>query len=313
MKKTSKILITGGSGMAGTALARLLHDKNYSNILSPSHQNLDLIQQDKVEDYFAQHQPEYIFHLAAIVGGIYANNTYPSDFIYNNTIMHCNILRAAHKNGARKVLFPGSACTYPKLAPQPIMEASFLDGKIESTNLAYAAAKINGIVMAQSFAKQYGLSIVIPMPTNAYGVGDNFSPEHAHVIPALIKRFHEAKLNNQLVVEIWGTGTPLREFMYVDDFASGLLFLMENYDSPEIINLGTMEEISIGKLAHQIAAIVGYQGKIVLDTTKPDGAPRKCLNGEKMLAMGWRPQIHLEEGLRRTYEWYQNAQHIRAA
>jgi GDP-L-fucose synthase len=313
MEKTSKILITGASGMVGSALKRLLQREGYNNILSPTRKELDLRQQNAVQQYFAGHKPSHIFHLAAMVGGIHANNTYPADFIYDNTIIHSHVFQAAHACGAKKILFPGSACTYPKLAPQPIAESSFLDGMIEPTNLAYAAAKINGIVMGQSFAKQYGMSVIIPMPTNAYGVGDNFSPNHAHVIPALINRFHAAKLSNQPIVEIWGTGTPMREFLYVDDFASGLLFLMETYYSADIINLGTMQEIPIKDLAHKIALVIGYQGKIVFDESKPDGAPRKCLNSGKLFRMGWQPEVALDEGLRRTYDWYQTAQDIRAA
>ncbi len=299
--------------MVGSALKRLLKYESYSHILAPTHKELDLRQQEAVQEYFAQHQPSHIFHLAAMVGGIHANNTYPADFIYDNTIMHSHVFQAAHACGAKKILFPGSACTYPKLASQPITESSFLDGMIEPTNLAYAAAKINGIVMGQSFARQYGMSVIIPMPTNAYGVGDNFSPSHSHVIPALMNRFHAAKLSNQLAVEIWGTGTPMREFLYVDDFASGLLFLMQNHDSTDIINLGTMQEISIKDLAHKIATVIGYQGKIIFDESKPDGAPRKCLNSQKLFDMGWQPEIGLDEGLRRTYDWYQTAKDLRAA
>ncbi len=303
MQLNSKILITGSTGMVGGALVRLLQ-KDYPNLLTPNHQELDLRDQAKVIAYFEKHQPEYVFHLAAIVGGIHANNTYPAKFIYDNTQMHCNVIEASYRYKVKKLLFPGSACTYPKLAPQPIAEKYFLDGLIEPTNIAYAAAKINGIVMCQAYTKEHNLNVVIPMPTNAYGVGDNFNPEASHVIPALMKRFHEAKKNNLSEVVLWGSGKPLREFIYVDDFAGALVFLMQNYNSPEIINLSTMQEISIYNLANEIAEIVRYTGKINLDPTKPDGAPRKCLDSTKLFALGWKPKISLKEGLERMHQFH---------
>lgn len=300
MNKQPKILVTGSRGMIGRSLVRLL--KTHSvELLTPTSTELDLRVQPKVDAYMAAHQPDYVFHLAAIVGGIHANHTYPAKFIYDNTQMHCNIIQSAHAHGVKKLLFPGSACTYPKLAAQPIPEKAFLDGLIEPTNLAYAAAKINGIVMCQSFARQYQWNAIVPMPTNAYGVGDNFDPNASHVIPALMKRFHEAKVNGLKEVVLWGSGTPLREFIYVDDLADALIFLMHHYDSPDIINVGTMQEISIADLAHEIAAVVGYQGSIGMDTSKPDGAPRKCLDSSKLFAMGWKPKVSLNEGLRRMY------------
>src|SRR3990167_3864102 len=234
----AKILITGSTGMVGNALKKLLINKGYQ-LFTPSHAQLDLRNQEAVNIFFATYQPDYVFHLAAIVGGIHANNTYPAKFIYDNTQMHCNVIQAAHQFGVKKLLFPGSACTYPKLAPQPVKEISFLDGQIEPTNIAYAAAKINGIVMCQAYARQFGMNMIIPMPTNAYGIGDNFNPEASHVIPGLMKRFHEATLAQLSKVVLWGTGTPLREFIYVDDFADALVFLMHHYHSPDIINVGT--------------------------------------------------------------------------
>lgn len=300
MEKNSKILITGSSGMVGSALTRLLQNAGHS-LLTPKHAELDLCNQRDVFNYFAVKRPDYVFHLAAIVGGIHANNTYPAKFIYENTQMHCNVIHAAHENGVKKLVFPGSACTYPKLAPQPIHEASFLDGLIEPTNVAYAAAKINGIIMCQAYARQHQLHAIVPMPTNAYGVGDNFNPEASHVIPALMKRFHEAKIQHIPEVTLWGTGTPLREFIYVDDLADALIFLMKQYDSHEIINVGSMQEISIANLAHEIADVVGYTGKISLDTSKPDGAPRKCLDSDNLFKMGWKPKTSLAEGLRKMY------------
>ncbi len=300
MTNKSIVLVTGSTGMVGSALLRRLRSENV-HLLHPTHSELDLCNQSAVSAYFAKHKPNYVFHLAAIVGGIHANNTYPAKFIYDNTQMHCNIIQAAHEHGAKKLLFPGSACTYPKFAPQPIQEASFLDGQIEPTNIAYAAAKINGIVMCQSYVRQYQMNAIVPMPTNAYGVGDNFDPNASHVIPALMKRFHDAKINNLSEVVLWGSGKPLREFIYVDDLADALIFLMHNYDSANIINVGTMQETSIIELAHKIAEIVGYQGNISLDTSKPDGAPRKCLDSNPLFALGWKPKVSLHEGLTRMY------------
>ncbi len=290
--------------MIGSALKRALKEHGYNNTLFPTRSDVDLRNQQETERYLINEKPDHVFHLAAIVGGIHANNAYPAKFIYENTIMHSNVFEAAHKAKVKKLLFPGSACTYPKFAPQPVKESEFLNGQIEPTNLAYAAAKINGIIMAQSYRREFGLRTIIPMPTNAYGVGDNFSPEASHVIPALMKRFHEAKVNNLPKVELWGTGTPLREFIYTDDVAEALIFLMQNYDDIEIINLGTQAEISIGDLAKKIAAVVGYKGDLIQDTSKPDGAPRKCLDSSKLKALGWQPKITLDEGLKRMYQMH---------
>lgn len=301
MKITDTILITGASGMIGSALLRRLKADGFTHLLSPPHRELELRDAVAVHSYFSAHKPAYVFHLAARVGGIHANATYPAEFIFDNTAMQMNVFAAAHKVGVRKLLFPGSACTYPKHAPQPVKEEEFLNGKLEPTNIAYAAAKINGIIMAQSYAKQYGMKVVIPMPTNTYGVGDNFNPQASHVIPALMKRFHEAKLAGSSEEVIWGSGTPLREFMYVDDVADALIFLMKNRESAEIINVGTMEEIPIGNLARAIAQVVGYTGKISLDTSKPDGAPRKMLDSTPLFALGWRPKTGLTEGLSHMY------------
>jgi GDP-L-fucose synthase len=305
MKKSSKILVTGSTGMVGRALVRQLQAIDHV-LLTPTHAELDLCKQADVFAYMEQQRPDYVFHLAAIVGGIHANNTYPAKFIYDNTQMHCNIIQAAHLGGVKKLLFPGSACTYPKMAVQPIHESAFLDGLLEPTNIAYAAAKINGIIMCQAYARQHQFNAIIPMPTNAYGVGDNFHPEASHVIPALMKRFHEAKEQNLPAVTLWGTGTPVREFIYVDDLANALIFLMDNYDSHEIINVGSMQEISIADLAQEIVAVTGYQGKVLLDTSKPDGAPRKCLNSGKLFEMGWKPRTSLHDGLRRMYGYHFN-------
>jgi GDP-L-fucose synthase len=304
MLQNKKTLITGHSGMVGSAVVRLLKQCEHMQLLTPSHSELDLRNQANVMAYFKQHSPDYVFHLAAIVGGIHANNTYPAKFIYDNTQMHCNIIEAAAQFKIKKLLFPGSACTYPKLAPQPIKENFFMDGLIEPTNIAYAAAKINGIIMCQAYARQHQLNAIVPMPTNAYGVNDNFDPEASHVIPALMKRFHEAKIKKCPEVILWGTGKPLREFIYVDDLADALIFLMEHYDSPDIINVGTMQEITIAELSHEIAKTVGYTGKITLDTSKPDGAPRKCLDSTRLNSLGWKPKITLKDGLEKMYGQY---------
>lgn len=303
MINNSKILITGSTGMVGSAVLRQLSEQSYS-LLTPNRAELDLRKQQAVSDYFNTHKPDYVFHLAAIVGGIHANNTYPAKFIYDNTQMHSNVIHAAHQFHVKKLLFPGSACTYPKLAAQPISTASFLDGKIEPTNIAYAAAKINGIIMCQSYAREHQFSAIVPMPTNAYGVNDNFNPEASHVIPALMKRFHEAKINGAKEVVLWGSGQPLREFIYVDDLADALIFLMKHYHSPEIINLGTMQEISIAELAREIANVVGFRGKIELDKSKPDGAPRKCLDSSELFNLGWKPKVSLQQGLKKMYDWH---------
>lgn len=302
MDKLDKILITGASGMIGSALLRRLQAGGYKNLLAPLHADLDLRDAPATRTYFAKHRPDYVFHLAARVGGIHANNKYPGQFVYDNTAMQCSVFEAAHKNGIKKLLFPGSACTYPKLAPQPVKEVEFMNGSVEPTNIAYAAAKINGIIMAQSYARQYGLKVVIPMPTNTYGVGDNFNPEASHVIPALMQRFHDATEDNLPEVVLWGSGKPLREFIYVDDVANAFIFLMQNYDSYDICNVGSMQELSIADLASTVAQVTEYKGKILLDTTKPDGAPRKILDSNKLFNLGWKPRVSLEDGLRCMYK-----------
>lgn len=301
MEKNDTILITGASGMIGSALARVLKDQGYSRVLTPTHAELELRDQAAVKSYFIEKQPQFVFHLAARVGGIHANSTYPGQFAYDNTQMQCNVFEAARLSGVAKLLFPGSACTYPKLAPQPVKEAEFLNGYIEPTNLAYASAKISGIIMAQSYAREYGMKVVVPMPTNTYGVGDNFDPKASHVIPALMQRFHDAAQQNLPEVVMWGTGSPLREFIYVDDVADAFIFLMKQYHSHEIINVGTMQEITIRDLAQKVAEVTDYKGKISLDATKPDGAPRKLLDSTRLFELGWRPKIDLPEGLMNMY------------
>lgn len=301
MQKTAPILVTGSTGMVGSALVRRLAAAGYTRVMAPPRAELDLTDQQAVAAYFAMHKPEYVFHLAAKVGGIHANSTLPGQFIYDNTQMQLNVLENARKGGVRKTLFPGSACTYPKGVAQPVAESSFLDGMIEPTNLAYAVAKINGLVMAQSYAKQYGMQVVLPMPTNAYGINDNFDPQGGHVIPALMNRMLEARKNKAPELQMWGSGTPLREFIYVDDLADAFIFLMENWDSNELVNVGSGWEISIAELAQKIADVVGYTGTLTNDTSKPDGVMRKCLDSSKLRALGWQPQVRLDEGLSRMY------------
>lgn len=298
--------------MIGSALLRLLKAEGYSQLLAPAHAELELRDAQAVAAYFAKHAPDYVFHLAARVGGIHANAHYPAQFLYDNTAMQMSVFEAAHKSGVKKLLFPGSACTYP-LSKEPLKESDFLGGKIEPTNMAYAAAKINGLVMGQSYAREYGMNIVLPMPTNAYGIGDNFDPQASHVIPALMKRFHEAKNAGAPEVVLWGSGAPLREFIYADDVASAFLFLMKNYDSPELINVGSQQEISIKDLASQIATLVGYSGKLVMDTSKPDGAARKMLDSSKLFALGWKPHVALADGLKRMYAHHFAAQERKTA
>ncbi len=292
MEKQAKILITGASGLIGSALVRLLRAEGYENLLTPTRYELDICNQNTCYLYFHHYKPEYVFHLAAKVGGIKNNSDNPAEFIAMNTIMHCNIFEPSRAYQVKKLLFPGSACAYPAIAPQPIKESSFLQGTPEPTNLAYAVAKQNGIVMAQSYAKEYGMNVVLPMVANTYGMGDRSS----HVIPQVIKKFREAKGE----VEFWGTGAPLREFIYAYDVAEAFLFLMQNYDSSEIINVGSGEEISIIDLVYKIDDLIGFDGKVKFDKSKPDGAMRKVLDSSLINKMGWKAKVGLDEGLRRV-------------
>lgn len=305
MKKNSKILVTGSSGMIGSSLVNTLKNLGYNNLILPKKNELDLTNQIAVDNYFKNNLPEYVFHLGAIVGGIKANSSLPAKFIYDNTQMQLNVIESCKKYCITKLLFPGSACTYPRLANQPIVESSFLTGSLEPTNIAYASAKINGIVAAQSYFKQYGLNVVLPMPTNAFGIGDSFDLNNSHVIPALIKRFNDAKNNNTEIL-IWGSGNVLREFIYVDDLSDAFIFLMLNYNSDEIINVGSMQEISIKDLAFKIAKIVDFKGEINFDSSKPDGMPRKCLDSSKLEKLGWKSKIGLDEGLQKLNNYYIN-------
>lgn len=302
MLKDAPVLVTGASGMIGRALVRRLKDAGFTKVLAPSHAELELTDQTAVEAYFAAHKPAFVYHLAAKVGGIQANNTYPGQFIFQNTQMQLNVFEAARKVGVQKILFPGSACTYPKGVAQPVAEEEFLNGRMEPTNIAYGMAKANGLVLAQSYAREYGMKVVLPMPTNTYGVGDNFDPQGGHVIPALMNRMVDAKKAGDTELLMWGTGTPLREFIYVDDVADAFIFLMDKWDSMEIVNVGSGWEISIAELAEKISGVVGFGGTLTNDTSKPDGVMRKCLDSAKLRGLGWAPKVRLEEGLKRMFE-----------
>jgi GDP-L-fucose synthase len=302
MTQEATVYIAGHRGMVGSAIHRNLLAKGYQNIVVANSKELDLRQTTAVDAFFEQHKPEYVFVAAAKVGGILANDTYPADFLYDNLMMECNIIHAAYRAGVKKLLFLGSSCIYPKFAEQPIREDSLLSGFLEPTNEAYAIAKIAGIKLCQAYHRQHGCRFISVMPTNLYGYGDNYHPTNSHVLPALLRRFHEAKENQRPEVAIWGSGKPLREFMFADDLAEACYFLMQHYEDPAIINAGTGEEVSILELAHHIAAVVGYKGTITFDATKPDGTPRKLMDSSKLHALGFRHQTSLREGLKKTYE-----------
>ncbi|EPR13815.1 GDP-L-fucose synthase family protein [Ruminiclostridium papyrosolvens] len=304
MNKESKIYVAGHNGMVGSAIVRRLQKNGYENILCKSHKELDLTDQALTDRFFMDEKPDYVFIAAAKVGGIHANNSFPADFIMENMLIECNLIKSAFKYGVKKLLFLGSSCIYPKLCPQPIKEEYLLTGELEPTNEAYALAKISGIKMCQSYNKQYGTRFISAMPASLYGVNDRFDVNNSHVIPSMIIKFHEAKMKNKPHVELWGTGNPLREFLYVDDMADACLYLMQNYDSNEFINIGSGQEISIRDLAETVKHVTGYDGKLVFDTTKPDGTPRRVLDNTKIHKTGWRPQVDMEEGLRREYEYY---------
>jgi GDP-L-fucose synthase len=301
VRKDGKIYIAGHSGMVGSALHRKLTSLGYKNIIARELQDLDLTLQKDVEAFFAKERPEYVFLAAAKVGGILANNTYRAQFIYENIMIQSNIIHSAYKSGVKKLLFLGSSCIYPRNCPQPIKEEYLLTGPLEITNEPYAVAKIAGIKMCQSFNAQYGTNFISVMPTNLYGPNDNFDPKTSHVLPALIRKFAEAKRDNKPYVEIWGTGSPRREFLHVDDLADTCVFLMNNYDSSEIINIGCGQDITIRELSELVKEIASYKGKIVFDTSKPDGTPQKLLDVGKLRALGWMPQIALGEGITDAY------------
>ncbi len=301
MDKNAKIYVAGHRGLVGSAIIRKLESEGYFNIIKKSHNELDLTDQKSTRDFFEKERPEYVFLAAAKVGGIHANNIYPADFIYTNLIIECNVIKASYDYDVKKLLFLGSSCIYPKFAEQPIKESSLLTGKLEKTNEAYALAKISGLKMCEFFNRQYGTNFISAMPTNLYGPNDNFDLETSHVLPALIRKFHEAKVENKPYVEIWGTGIPKREFLYVDDLADALVFLMNNYEENETVNVGTGEDISIKDLAFLIKDIIGYTGELRFDTSKPDGTPRKLLDVSKIKKLGWKYTTSLKEGIEKTY------------
>ena len=304
MNKGDKIYVAGHKGLVGSAILRLLKRRGYENIIFRGHSELDLTDQAGVMALFEQERPAYIFLAAARVGGIHANDSYPADFIRSNLLVQANVIDAGYRYNAKKLLFLGSSCIYPRNAPQPMKEEYMLTGELEPTNQWYAIAKIAGIKMCQAYRRQYSFNAISLMPTNLYGPGDNFDLEGSHVVPALIRKFHEAKAGNRSEVIVWGTGSPRREFMHVDDLAAAALFLMENYDKEDIINVGSGKDISIRELAGLIREITGYKGEIVFDSSKPDGTPRKLLDISKIEKLGWSPLIGLREGLESTYRWF---------
>jgi len=297
----SKIYVAGHNGLVGSAIIRKLESEGYTNIITRTFEELNLIDQKATREFFEKERPEYVFLAAAKVGGIQANSLYPADFIYINLMIECNVIKASHEFGVKKLLFLGSSCIYPKMAPQPIKEEYLLSGYLEETNEPYALAKISGMKMCQYFNKQYGTNFISVMPTNLYGPNDNFDLSTSHVLPALIRKFHEAKVNNAPYVEIWGTGTPRREFLFVDDLADACLFLMQNYSGNDFFNVGTGEDVTIRELAELIGEVVGYKGELKFDTSKPDGTPRKLLDVSRIHKAGWRHRIELKQGLQMAY------------
>lgn len=302
MNKDAKIYVAGHNGMVGSAIVRKLKTDGYTNILTASSKELNLISQADTNAWFAAHQPDYVFVAAAKVGGIHANNVYRADFLYQNLMIECNTIHAAFEHKVKKLLFLGSTCIYPKMAPQPLKESYLLSGYLEETNEPYAIAKIAGIKLCESYKRQYGCNFISAMPTNLYGPNDNYDLNNSHVLPALIRKFHEAKINQVPEVVMWGTGSPYREFLHADDLAGALCYLMENYDGEEFVNCGSGVEITIKDLALLVKEIVGYEGNIVHDTTKPDGTPRKLTDVSKLHGLGWRHTIELREGITAVYK-----------
>lgn len=304
MEKSSKIYIAGHTGMVGSAILRRLQAAGYENFVLRTSGDLDLRHQPEVQEFFSREKPDYVFLAAAKVGGIVANNTYRAEFLYDNLMIEANVIHAAWQNGVKKLLFLGSSCIYPKMAPQPLKEEYLLTGLLEPTNEPYAIAKIAGIKLCDAYRAQYGCNFISVMPTNLYGPNDNYHPENSHVLPALIRKFHEAKRDNAPFVTLWGTGAPLREFLHVDDLADACYFLMERYDEPGFINVGVGEDLSILELARLVRRIVGYTGEIRHDLSKPDGTPRKLMDVSKLASLGWKAKTGLEEGIKNVYKAY---------
>ena len=304
MKINSRIYVAGHRGLVGSAIYRLLKKRGFENLITRTHSELELMDAVAVQNFFEETKPEFVFLAAAKVGGIHANSTYPADFMRENLIVQTNVIHESWRNGVEKLMFLGSSCIYPKLCPQPISEESLLTGELEPTNEAYALAKIAGIKTCQSYNQQYGTNFISAMPTNLYGINDNFHPENSHVLPALIRRFHEAKLADSESISIWGTGNPRREFLHSDDLADAVLFLMENYNDSEIVNVGCGEDQTIRVLAETISEVVGYSGSLAFDSSRPDGTPQKILDISKIRVLGWTPEIPLKNGLEQVYQWY---------
>jgi len=304
MDTQAKIYVAGSRGLVGSALVRTLQAQGYNNLVLRSSQELDLRNQASVEAFFALEKPEYVFLGAARVGGIQANNTYRAEFLYDNLMIEANIIHSAYRHGVQKLLFLGSSCIYPKLCPQPMKEDYLLTGVLEQTNEPYAIAKIAGLKLCENYCRQYGVSFISAMPTNLYGINDNFDLANSHVLPALMRKLHEAKVDGDPTVTVWGTGTPLREFLYVDDLADALVFLMNTYNAIDFVNVGTGQEVSIKELALTLKAVVGYEGELVFDSTKPDGTPRKLLDVSRLTAAGWQAKTDLKTGIEKTYSWF---------
>jgi GDP-L-fucose synthase len=304
MEKAGKIYVAGHNGMAGSAIMRKLKAEGYREFVFRSSAELDLRDQSAVARFFTSEKPDYVFLAAAKVGGIYSNNKYRAEFLYDNLAIESNVIESAYRNKVKKLVFLGSSCIYPKMAPQPLKEEYLLTGKLEPTNEPYAIAKIAGIKLCEAYRDQYGCNFIAVMPTNLYGPNDNYHPENSHVLPALLRKFHEGKVNNRPSVSVWGTGKALREFLHVDDFADACVFLMNHYDEKEFVNIGVGKDISIKDLAYLIKKIIGYNGEIIFDTDKPDGTPRKLMDTSKLNALGWKPKINLEEGIASVYKDY---------
>jgi len=304
MDKDARIFVAGARGLVGSAIVRALKKQGYKNVLAPFRKDLDLSDRAAVDAWYAKEKPEYVFVAAAKVGGIMANNTYPATFLYDNLIIQNNVIDGAHKAGVKKLEFLGSSCIYPKHAPQPMKEEHLLTGPLEPTNQPYAIAKIAGIEMVNSYRRQYGMSGISLMPTNLYGPGDNYDLQNSHVLPALIRKFHEAKESGAANVTVWGTGSPKREFLHADDLAEAAIYLMNTYDDSDIVNVGVGEDVSIKELAEIVKKVVGFQGELVFDTSKPDGTPRKLLDVSRLSKLGWKAKISLEDGIRSTYATY---------
>lgn len=304
INRQDKIFVAGHRGLVGSAIVRNLKSKGYENIITRTHDELDLKEQQAVRDFFAKEKPDVVVLAAAKVGGINANNRFPAEFAYENLQIQCNVIHCAHQNNVKKLLFLGSTCIYPKLAPQPIPEGALLTGPLEETNEAYAIAKISGLEMCRFYKRQYGDDYISCMPTNLYGPGDNYDLEGSHVMPAMIRKFHEAKINGSKTVELWGTGSPLREFLYVDDMADACVFLLEKYSGEQHVNIGTGVEVTIRELAETVKRIVGFEGEIVWNSDMPDGTPRKLTDVTRLHALGWHHKVDLEEGVRLAYDWF---------